>query len=101
MNKNAVRWKPIVLAIALGALAIALTWVLTRPVESPGHRWQTWVQHHPAFGWTIIGTLAAAAIIALLTGFDRRPATLLRLDWYVPMLRRQATSTPSSPTLAG
>ncbi|RCS44010.1 4Fe-4S dicluster domain-containing protein [Bremerella cremea] len=41
------------------------------------------------------------SLIALLTAFDRRTTAILRLDWYVPMLRRQATSTPAASSLCG
>lgn len=101
MNRYAVRWKSIALATAFGALAIALVLVLTQSYDLQVSSWLGWALQHPAFCWTIVGTLAAAALIAFFTAFDQRPVALLRLDWFVPMIRRRSADAPSSPSLLG
>ncbi|MCC9608639.1 4Fe-4S binding protein [Blastopirellula sp. JC732] len=101
MNENRIRWKSIAISVAFAALAIALTIVLTQADDSTRRRWASFLLDHPAFGWTIVGVLIAAAVIALTTSFDRRGGAILRIDWFLPMIRKQKTSVPSSPTLPG
>lgn len=101
MNEKAVRWKPIALSVAFAAIAAALSFVLTQPADLLGDRWQEVVHGRPAFFWTVVGVLSAAAVFALITSFDRRGGSLLRLDWFLPMIRKQKTNLPDSPTLPG
>ncbi|HIE98776.1 MAG TPA: 4Fe-4S dicluster domain-containing protein [Planctomycetes bacterium] len=68
--------------------------------------------HHPlarllfggssAVGLTIGCVLFAAAVIAILTSFDRgRTNAAVRLDWFVPHLRRLHQGQEASPSLTG
>lgn len=56
------------------------------------------------FGSGVLGTMAAASLFAglfcLLSSFDRRAGSVIRIDWFMPMIRRQDAQTRESPSLA-
>lgn len=53
-------------------------------------------------GWALAAVLSCAAAACWLTSFDRgRSASVLRIDWFTPQLRKTAAGQPASPTLVG
>ena len=99
MNEPA-RWKSRVLGVALATLAVILTgamvglWSLSPRVDLAIHS-------QPAVAWTVVATLTSAALLSLLSSFDRRSGSMLRLDWFTPMIRRERTGSRAAPSLAG
>ena len=100
MDKNPVAWKARLVSIALALLAIALAMAIGG-LTSPQSSDVAWRGVDPGFAWTLVGVLSAASLIGLLTSFERPGGSVLRLDWFMPMIRRQPNSAPRAPTLAG
>ena len=100
MHNNPAAWKARLVSLALATLAITLALAINRSA-SPESNSVAWQETNPGFAWTLVGVLSAASLICLLTSFEQRSGSLLRLDWFMPMIRRQPTPFRRSPTLAG
>lgn len=96
--------KPILMALALGLLAVAS---LVRGLGNSlgaGNSGPPIIAspRTPELWLTVAGVLGVAALLVLLGRFDRgRTGALIRLDWFLPMLRRLKSDQYASHSLPG
>lgn len=82
------------LSVIFGSLAIALAVAISASPESAGD----WI----GAGYAMCGVVLAGSLLVFLSRFDRgRSDALLRLDWFMPAIRRLKPGQTASHSLPG